>query len=37
VRARLAEERIRADVKALLSDLRRRSEVRVLATFGAGE
>lgn len=37
VRARLAEERIRVDVKALLSDLRQRSEVRVLATFGAGE
>ncbi|HET6922144.1 MAG TPA: hypothetical protein VFI16_03240 [Anaeromyxobacteraceae bacterium] len=37
VRARLAEERIPADVKALLSDLRQRSEVRVLATFGAGE
>lgn len=34
VRARLAEERIRADVKTLLSDLRRRSEVRLLATFG---
>ena len=37
LRARLVEERVRADVKALLSDLRRRGEVRVLATFGAGE
>lgn len=37
LRSRLAEERMRAEVKALLSDLRRRGEVRVLVTFGAGE
>lgn len=35
-RARLAQERIQAEVKALLSNLRRRSEVRVLVTFGPG-
>ncbi len=37
VRSRLTEERIHADVKALLSDLRRRSEVRVLVAFGPGK
>ncbi|HZY05230.1 MAG TPA: hypothetical protein VFF02_17200 [Anaeromyxobacteraceae bacterium] len=36
VRARLAQERIQAEVKSLLADLRRRAEVRVLVTFGAG-
>ncbi|HYQ80789.1 MAG TPA: hypothetical protein VEP68_04770 [Anaeromyxobacteraceae bacterium] len=36
VRARLAEERIQAEVKSLLADLRRRAEIRVLVTFGAG-
>ncbi len=36
VRARLAQERIHAKVKELVSDLRRRSEVRVLVTFGPG-
>ena len=37
LRARLAEERVRAEVRSLLADLRRRGEVRVLVNFGAGE
>ncbi|HEU4385120.1 MAG TPA: hypothetical protein VFR85_16670 [Anaeromyxobacteraceae bacterium] len=37
LRARLAEERVRAEVKSLLADLRRRGEVRVLVELGAGE
>jgi hypothetical protein len=35
IRAHLAEERVKAEVKALLSDLRGRSEIRVLARLGA--
>ncbi len=37
VRARLVEERVQSEVKSLVSDLRRRGEVKVLVTFGAGE
>ncbi len=35
IRAHLAEQRVKAEVKALLSDLRGRSEIRVLVRVGA--
>ncbi len=37
IRSHLAEERVKAEVKALLSDLRGRSDIRVLARLGAEE
>ncbi len=36
IRAHLAEQRVKAEVKVLLSDLRGRSEIRVLVRFGGG-